>query len=126
MDRRTGAALPPALVGLLLLAPFLAAQERPPQRGGPPGPDAVRPGEPPPFGPRGPGGPGGFMGQKRKLVQQFDKDGDVRLNKEERQAAREFLRKERSGGGRGGFGPGGRGGFGPGNFLTGPLLQALD
>ena len=48
--------------------------------------------------PGGPGGPGGFMGQTRKLVKQFDKDGDGRLNKEERQAAREFLQKERAGG----------------------------
>ncbi len=89
----------------------------------------------PPFGPPGPGGfrPGGFggpMGQVRKLVKQFDKDGDGRLSKEERKAAREFLKKERASGGRGGFGrgpggPGGRG-FGPGSFLGRPLLEALD
>src|SRR5436190_17154690 len=64
------------------------------------------------FEPKGPkGGPGGFggpMGQVRKLVKQFDKDGDGRLNKEERKAAREFLKKD----GRGG--PGGKGGFGKG------------
>src|SRR5262249_5847957 len=55
--------------------------------------------------------------------------GDGRLNKEERKVAREFLKKERAGGGRGGFRPGGFGpprGFGPGNFLTRPLLTALD
>src|SRR5438552_2180210 len=72
----------------------------------------------PPFGPKGPGGfrpggkgPGGFGGpmrQVRKLVKQFDKNGDGWLNKEERKAARDFLKKERaSGGGPGGFGPGG-------------------
>src|SRR5262249_8949072 len=53
--------------------------------------------------PGGPGGPGGMMGQRRKLVAQFDKDGDGRLNREERKAAREFLKKERAGGGPGGF-----------------------
>src|SRR2546423_2734675 len=62
----------------------------------------------------------GPMGQQRKLVKQFDKDGDGRLNKEERLAARESLKKDRAAGGRGGFGPGGfgapggRGGPGPG------------
>ena len=68
---------------------------------------------PPPFGPGGfgPGGPGGMM-QEQKLVKQFDKDGDKRLNAEERKAAREFLAKERSNRGPGGFG-GRRGGFGP-------------
>lgn len=63
-------------------------------------------------GPRGPGGFGGpMMGQIRKVVKQFDKDGDGRLNHEERQAARESLKKD--GGGRGPFGkgPGGPGGF---------------
>jgi len=66
-----------------------------------------------PFGPGGfgPGGPGGMF-QETKLVKQFDKDGDKRLNNEERKAAREYLTKER--GNRGPGGPGGRrGGFGP-------------
>src|SRR5690242_14573872 len=64
-------------------------------------------------GPGGPGGPkmgfGGPGGGIRKLVKQFDKDGDGRLNRKERDAAREFLKKERAqGGGPGGFrGPGG-------------------
>src|SRR5438067_7870410 len=91
----------PALgLGLLFLTLKLGAQPQPPDG-------------PPPFGRGGPGGPGGFMGQQRKLVKQFDKNGDGWLNKEERQAAREFLKKERAeGGGRGGFGRG-RGGFGP-------------
>ncbi len=85
----------------------------------------------PQFGPGGPGGfggpgggrggPGGFMGQsERKIVKQFDKDGDSRLNKDERAAAREFLKTDGGGGGRGGRGGfggpggpgGGRGGFG--------------
>ncbi len=61
-----------------------------------------RMGPPPGFGPGGP------MGQERKLVKQFDRDADGRLDKAERQAAREFLKKDRqAGGGRG------RGGFGP-------------
>lgn len=61
----------------------------------------------------GPGGPGGPMGQTRKVVKQFDKDGDGRLNQTERQAARESLKKDgRRGFGRGPGGPGGPG-FGP-------------
>jgi len=73
---------------------------------------------PPPFGPArlgggGSGGPGG-MQQETKLLKQFDKDGDGRLNAAERKAAREFLQKEiASGRGRRGFGGrGGPGGFG--------------
>jgi spore coat protein CotH len=64
------------------------------------------------FGPGGRGGfgPGGPMGQERKIVKDFDKDGDARLNAEERRRAREAL-KSQAGGGRG-FGPGGPG-FGP-------------
>ena len=67
-------------------------------------------------GRRGFGGPGGPMGQERKLVKQFDKDGDGRLNASERTAARELIKKDGAGrrfgpgGGRGGPG-GGRGGF---------------
>ena len=85
-----------------------------------------------PGGPGGGGGGGGPMGgPERKLVKQFDKDGDDRLNNAERQAAREFLKKEPQGGGRGGFGPGGPGGrggrgFGPSMFLMQPLLAAVD
>src|SRR4051794_13724404 len=88
-----------------------------------------------PGGPGGKGGPGGFggmmMGQRRLLIAQFNKDGDGRLNAEERQAAREFIKKE----GKGGFGPGGKGGpggkkgpggFGPGMFMAKPFLDALD
>jgi hypothetical protein len=64
-------------------------------------------------GGRGPGGPGGMMGQERKLVAQFDKNDDGRLNREERQSAREFMKKDRANGG-GGRGFGGPGGPGPG------------
>ena len=86
-----------------------------------------------------PGGPGGFFGppgggfggppggNERKLVAEFDKNGDGWLNVEERKPAREAAKK--GGGGRGGFGPGGPGGgrgFGPGPMLAGPLLDALD
>src|SRR5688500_4564198 len=81
---------------LLCLSIFSEAQE------------GARPARPP----GGPGGGGGFGGgprQEKKLVPQFDKDGDKRLNAEERKAAREFLQKEaaegrgqRRGGPRGG------------------------
>ncbi|MEX2218817.1 MAG: CotH kinase family protein [Phycisphaerales bacterium] len=59
---------------------------------------------PPPDGP-GPRGMGP-MGQERKLVKDYDKDGDGRLNLEERTEAREFLKTQprrapRGGGGRG-------------------------
>lgn len=50
-----------------------------------------RMGPPPGFGPGGPGGP---MGQERKLVEKFDKDGDGRLGVQERLAARESLKAE--------------------------------
>lgn len=53
---------------------------------------------------QGPGGP--MMAAERKLVDQFDKDGDKRLNAAERKAAREFLAANAGGG------PGGRGGRG--------------
>lgn len=69
-------------------------------------------GPPPGFGPGGPGGRGfgGPMMQETKLVAQFDKDGDKRLNAEERQAAREFHVANRAAGRGGRFGPpGGRG-----------------
>lgn len=94
-----------------------------PPPGGPPDFDGPPPGfdGPPPqfgpggFGPGGPGGPGGMMQQETKLVKQFDKDGDKRLNAEERKAAREFLKQQPvrrgpggPGGPRGGMGFGGR------------------
>ncbi|HUG90989.1 MAG TPA: CotH kinase family protein [Planctomycetaceae bacterium] len=81
-----------------------------------PGPVPERPG-PGGFGPRGfgpPGfGPGGAFGGKRNVVADFDRDGDGRLNREERQAARDSLRADRESHGGREFGP--RGGFrGPG------------
>src|SRR5262249_13650717 len=63
---------------------------------------------------KGPGGFGPPGGQERKLVKEFDKNGDGWLNKEERQAAREFLKKD-GGRGPGGFGPPG----GPKGFARG-------
>lgn len=78
-------------------------EPRPPQRPGP-----------------GPGGPiffGGPMAPERKLVAEFDRDGDGKLNRTERQAARAFLKKERESR-PGGFGPMGRGG--PGGPPGGP------
>lgn len=70
------------------------------------------------------------MGEERKILKDFDKDGDKQLNAEERQVAREFLKKNPTrrmgppGGGPPGGGGGGRmifrdgerppgGGFGP-------------
>src|SRR5258706_33038 len=68
------------------------SNNRPPN--GPPefdGPPPFRPGGPPPGG--GPGGRG-IVQEKLKLVKQFDKDGDNRLNAAERKAAREFLARD--------------------------------
>src|SRR5688572_32592114 len=87
----------------------LAAQETAP----PAPPEPPRREGPPQFGPGGPpmgrGGPGGMMRQERKLVKEFDLDGNGWLNREERQAARELVRREAaSRPARGGFGgPGG-------------------
>ncbi len=97
----------------IILAPWVIAQ--------PPGPGGELPGQP--------DGPprGGFMmgrspfGGQRKLVQQFDKDGDGRLNREERQAAREFIKKERSEGRERGMGR--PGGFGPPGMRPGNREQ---
>ncbi|MCI0534677.1 MAG: CotH kinase family protein, partial [Verrucomicrobiales bacterium] len=94
------------LLALSVLAQAQPAGERLPREGGPNFEG------PPPFGPGGAGrgGFGGMMRQEIKLVKQFDKDGDNRLNAAERKAAREFLQSE-SAAGRGRRGPfGGRGG----------------
>lgn len=73
---------------------FVSAQDdfQPPPdfRGGPP-----------------PGGP--MMGGERKILKQFDKDGDKCLNKDERAAAREFLKQNPQEQRRGGPPPGMRG-----------------
>src|SRR5688572_10844195 len=61
----------------------------------------------PPDGDRRGPGPGGVR-EDTTLVKQFDKDGDKRLNATERQAAGEFLEKEKAEG-RGPRRPGPRG-----------------
>ena len=67
---------------------------------------------------RGAGGPGGPGGEDRRLVAQFDRDENGRLNAAERREARAFVEGEGGGAGRGrgGFGgpvgPRGRGGPG--------------
>jgi hypothetical protein len=69
--------------------------------------------EPPDFSGGPP--PGGLMAEKREILTQFDKDNDKHLNREERAAARAFL-KENPAAQRGGGPPGGMrgpGGFGP-------------
>ena len=89
-----------------------------PEGAGREGPNGAGPGR------GGPGGPGGFMGQEREVLKQFDKNANGFLDKDERPAAREFLKKQPAGG----FGgrPGGRGGFDPANMLVAPVLTALD
>jgi hypothetical protein len=86
-----------------------AAPQRP---GGPPQGGALGP----PFMDQGRGGPGG---QEIKLVKQFDKDGNGRLDAAERKAARAFIETGGGGpggrGGRMGGGPMGRGGMAPGS-----------
>jgi hypothetical protein len=89
MRRRIGAALVAAFAGFVL---FVSAPEA--------------------FTQPGKGGPGGFGppgGQERKLVKDFDKNGDGWLNAEERAAARA---EAKAGGGKGGFGGKGFGGKG--------------
>ncbi|MFY7877962.1 MAG: hypothetical protein ACOVQM_21065, partial [Pirellula sp.] len=87
------------------------------------------------------------MGEQRKILAKFDSDTDGKLNREERIAAREFLKMQPSGGrGPGGFGgmrgprgggpgpggPGGGRGFGPpgtGNLepaTPGPKVSVSD
>jgi Ca2+-binding EF-hand superfamily protein len=124
MRTRTWTVLLAVGLGSLVLPPLLDGAQGPTAKQG----DKKEPEKGPPFEFKFKGkGLGGFfkgpMGQVRKLVKQFDKDGDGRLNKEERQAAREFLKKQGFGKGPGGFG---MGGFGPGNFLAKPLLEAFD
>lgn len=97
---------------LSLNVAFSAAQENPrPDRPGRPG---------------GPGGPGmGGVREETKLVKQFDKDGDQRLNLEERNAAREFLQKEAAEGRtRRRFGP--RGGNSNFEAKPGPKLSPAE
>lgn len=104
----------------LALAAVLCTGAASAQPSGAPPPGDPEWGGPPPFDPDGdgpppffPGGPGGFGGppggvqETRKLVQQFDKNSDKRLDAPERKAAREFLAKD-SATGRGRRGPGPR------------------
>jgi len=110
------ALLTAAAVGLTLAAlaqsPGASTQSdsgSPPVGDFPPGDGPPGFGGPPPFGPGGPGGPGGMMQQEIKLVKKFDKDGDKRLNAEERKAAREYLSQQGQRRGPGGPGFGRRG-----------------
>jgi hypothetical protein len=125
------------LVGVAFGTFSLNAQLPEPPPGGPgdfPPPDRDRPFPPrndgfgPPPGDRGPRGfgpgPGGVQ-EDTKLVKQFDKDGDKRLNAVERRAAREFLQKEKAEG-RGPRRPGPRGPFGEsssGPVAAGPKVS---
>ncbi|MBE0544279.1 MAG: CotH kinase family protein, partial [Verrucomicrobia bacterium] len=103
-------ALPAAFVFTFVALSQTPPNQRPAEGGFPPGRGPGIDG-PPSFGGSGGFGPGGMF-QETKLVKQFDKDGDKRLNNEERKAAREYLSNERTN--RGPGGPGGRrGGFGP-------------
>lgn len=115
-DRTAGIAAPTPATPL----PPGPPDRRPDLEGPPPfGPDGFGP-PPPGFGPPGFGPPGpGNLNQERKVVARFDRDGDGRLNREERQAAREWLKTQ--GGGRRFGGPGGpRGRFGPGGETAEP------
>ncbi len=112
MNKRRWAALTAVGLGVLLLA-------APPDGLGQPGPEGKKD-----FG--GPGGKGGFgpMGApERKIVKDFDKNGDGWLNAEERKAARETAK-----GGGGGFRP--KGGFGKGGnqepTKPGPKVAVAD
>lgn len=95
------------LAGALAAACVVLAQERPERRERPDGPPGGFAGGPPQRG-----GFGGPNAPETRLVGQFDKDGDKILNKAERDAAREFIKKEKAEG-RGPRRPGPPGGFGP-------------
>jgi hypothetical protein len=75
----------------------------------------------PPMGPGGPNQP------ERKLVDQFDKDNNGRLDTAERKAAREFLASSPAQGqGPGGGRMGGRGGMAAGPATAGPRISPAD
>jgi hypothetical protein len=112
------------LVAVILIGTLLSGAGRPraaraqgPGPGGP-GPGGSQGGPPPPFGGRGP------MGQEQKVVKQFDKDKDGRLDTDERKTARAWL-AENSFGGRG-FGGGRRGGRGITPGTPGRALKPAD
>jgi hypothetical protein len=103
--------------GLLALCAPLLAQEPP---GGPPG------GFPGGFG-GGPGGGPGGMNQTTAVLAQFDADRNGRLDATERQAARAWLKKNRSQRGRRGpGGPGGQGGAEPATAKQGQQVTPAD
>src|SRR5688572_20159993 len=58
--------------------------------------DRPRVGAPPRDQFRGPGGGPPFMNQELAVLEKFDKNNDDLLNADERKAAREFIREERS------------------------------
>jgi hypothetical protein len=98
MRKWLGACLTAAFTGIVVVCSATTALTQPP---GGKGKDGKGGFGPPGFGP--------FGGQERKLVKEFDKNGDGWLNKDERAQARESLKNS------GGFGPKGfgmKGGFG--------------
>jgi spore coat protein CotH len=122
MSKRTWTGLMFCLSAAFLLSPILAEQ---------PGKDDKKEPEKEKkdffkdFGGFGGGKGGPMFGGTRKLVKQFDKDNDGKLNQEERNAAREFIKKG-GGGGMGGF----KGGFGKGGKKdppkAGPTVTPAD
>jgi hypothetical protein len=103
---------------LLLVALALIAQFFVPHRAQAQGPAGF------PGGPPMPAGRGGFGGpQELKIVAQFDKNKDNRLNADERKAAREWLAANPVGGRRG-FG--GRGFRGIGRSTPGRAVMTAD
>jgi CotH kinase protein/EF hand len=77
------------------------------------------------IGPPGMGGPGGPMGQERKLLKEFDKDGNGHLDTAERKAARDSIKAAPGGGRR--FGPpGGMFGGGDEKGKPGPKVAKAD
>jgi spore coat protein CotH len=94
------------VAGVLIAAPVLVAHLE-----GQPGPEFGKKGG---FGFKG----GPPFGERRKLLEQFDKNGDGWLDNEERAAARAFVKKDQPAGGFG-FGGPPKGGFGPPGFGKG-------
>ena len=97
----------------LLFLSFLLALIASAQESRPPGP------------PRRPGGFGGGVREETKLLKQFDKNGNKRLDLAERNAAREFLQKEIAEG-RGPNRPGRRRPSEPIEVKPGPKLSPAD
>jgi len=106
MNKRRGAVVLLAAIGLTLLASTRTTAQKEFPKGG--------------FG----GGPPG--GQERKILKDFDKNNDGWLDDTERQAARAFITKERAGKGKGGFGKGGFGKGGAEAPRPGPRVAPAD